>query len=82
MLLLHTTFNLSFFVFPVLDTGFGHVYVLGVFAVAAIVVTGLSGLEGLRRKSWNAIFRHLDFLLGHDRHRVECEDEKVGKEMD
>jgi membrane protease YdiL (CAAX protease family) len=51
MLLLHTTFNLSFFVFPVLDTSLGYVYVLGVFAVAAIVVTCMFGSGELRRKS-------------------------------
>lgn len=51
MLLLHTTFNLSFFVFPVLDTSLGYVYVLAVFTVAAIVVTGIFGSRELRRKS-------------------------------
>jgi len=40
MLLMHTTFNLSMFTFPVLDTSLGYVYVLGVFTVAAIVVAG------------------------------------------
>lgn len=51
MLLVHTTFNLSMFTFPVLDTSLGYAYVLGVFAIAAIVVTGIFGSRELRRKS-------------------------------
>lgn len=43
MLLVHTTFNLSMYVFPVLDTSLGYVYVLTVFVVAAAVVTGIFG---------------------------------------
>ena len=43
MLLVHTTFNLSMYVFPVLDTSLGYVYVLTVFVVAAVVVTGIFG---------------------------------------
>jgi hypothetical protein len=38
MLFLHTTMNYSFFLLPVLETSLGYVYVLSVFAVAAIVV--------------------------------------------
>ena len=43
MLLVHTTFNLSMYVFSVLDTSLGYVYVLTVFVVAAVVVTGIFG---------------------------------------
>lgn len=39
MLLLHTTFNLAMFTFPVLDTSIGYIYVLVVFALAATVTT-------------------------------------------
>nr|MDO8086539.1 type II CAAX endopeptidase family protein [Candidatus Sigynarchaeum springense] len=42
-LLFHTTFNFSMFVFPVLDTNFGYVYVLVIFVVAAALVTAFSG---------------------------------------
>ena len=51
MLFVHTTFNLSMFVFPVLDTSLGYVCVLGVFALAATVVVGIFGTSELRRAS-------------------------------
>jgi membrane protease YdiL (CAAX protease family) len=41
MLFLHTTMNYSFFVLPALDTSLGYVYVLSVFAIAAVVVAVL-----------------------------------------
>ncbi len=50
MLLVHTTFNLSMFSFPVLDTNFGYAYVLAVFAVSAAVVTAVFGARDLKRK--------------------------------
>jgi len=51
MLLLHTTFNLSMYVSAVLDTSLGYVYVLGVFVVAAVVVTVVAGPRELRQQS-------------------------------
>jgi hypothetical protein len=50
MLLVHTTLNLSMYVFPVLDTSLGYLYVLVAFAAAAIVVTGYFGPSKLLRK--------------------------------
>jgi membrane protease YdiL (CAAX protease family) len=50
MLLVHTTLNLSMYVFPVLDTGLGYAFVLIVFSAAAIVVTGIFGPSKLQRK--------------------------------
>jgi membrane protease YdiL (CAAX protease family) len=50
MLLVHTTLNLSMFVFPVLDTTLGYVYVVVAFSAAAIVVTRLFGPRKLQRK--------------------------------
>ncbi len=51
VLLLHTTFNLSMFTFPVLDTSRGYLYVLALFAIAAIVVVVIFGSNQLRRKT-------------------------------
>ncbi|MCX8151373.1 MAG: CPBP family intramembrane metalloprotease [Candidatus Bathyarchaeota archaeon] len=42
MLLLHTTFNLAMFTFPVLDTSTGYIYVLAVFTVTATFVAAFS----------------------------------------
>ena len=54
MLLLHTTFNLSMFTFPVLDTNFGFLYVLGVFSIVALLVTVMfNPLEFRRNASSN-----------------------------
>jgi membrane protease YdiL (CAAX protease family) len=50
MLLVHTTFNLSMFVFPVLDTSLGYVYVLVVFLAAALVMTGIFSSRTLQRE--------------------------------
>jgi membrane protease YdiL (CAAX protease family) len=49
ILLLHTTFNLSMFTFPVLDTSLGYVYVSVLFVIAAIVAVAIFGSDRLRR---------------------------------
>ncbi|MEX2729641.1 MAG: hypothetical protein Q6353_020450, partial [Candidatus Sigynarchaeum springense] len=38
-LLFHTTFNFAMFIFPVLDTRFGYVYILTMFVAAAALVS-------------------------------------------
>ena len=56
-LLMHTTFNLSMFALPALDTGYGYLYVLVAFAVAAVVLTIVFGPRELRRVGGQAASR-------------------------